>query len=98
MSAKVGLTSTTEGHRKRVGSCIRSRRVDLGAKFRRKYHRRMAVRDRSDGHQILSDGRSSSDDQSGRQQMVNGRLNWRRQRTKGADLMCGRAFDDGVQI
>ena len=36
--------------------------MDLGAKFCRKYHRCVAARDWSDGHQILSDGRYGAED------------------------------------
>ena len=35
--------------------------MDLGAKFRQKYHRRVEAHDWSDGHQILSDGRYGAD-------------------------------------
>ena len=37
--------------------------MDLGAKFCRKYHRCVAARDWSDGHQILSDGRYGVDEE-----------------------------------
>ena len=37
--------------------------MDLGAKFRRKYHRRVAAPDWSDGHQIFSDGRYGAEEE-----------------------------------
>uniref|UniRef100_A0A2N9IYR0 Uncharacterized protein n=1 Tax=Fagus sylvatica TaxID=28930 RepID=A0A2N9IYR0_FAGSY len=63
LTSEVGLTSAGSFGGSRIGrgsrsgsgcgygSCVRSRRVDLGAKFRRKYH------------QILSDGRYGADEE-----------------------------------
>ena len=39
--SQLGLTSAIEGHGKRAGSRVRSRHVDLGAKFGWKYHQRV---------------------------------------------------------
>jgi hypothetical protein len=53
--------------------------VDLEPELRRKYHRRVAARYRSDGHQILSDGRYGAEDFSRGGGEMNGasRTRWR---------------------
>ena len=52
--------------------------MDLGAKFHRKYRRRVAGRDWSDGNQILSDGRYGSEEETHGGGEMNGaaRLRW----------------------
>ena len=52
--------------------------MDLGAKFRRKYHRRVAAPDWSDGHQILLDGRYGADEETrGGREMNGSARTWR---------------------
>uniref|UniRef100_A0A2N9FAK2 Uncharacterized protein n=1 Tax=Fagus sylvatica TaxID=28930 RepID=A0A2N9FAK2_FAGSY len=84
--SRAGLVSERVGSR--VGSWADTRwrrRVDLEADLRRKYHRRVAARYRSDGHQILSDGRYGADEETHGGGEMNGASRTRRRRSEPAD-------------